>query len=207
MLFAAAAALFAAGCGGDDGGTTPSTSASEYTSQGWTLFEQGDFATALSRFSSAVSTDASYGPAYVGQGWANIMLTNFGSAGTSFDNAVSHGEDGADTYGGRAAAYLGLVTPNYPAAVTAAQTALTQSPGFVFDHRTSFNVNDLHLIEAYALAGQAQYQSAIAAADAIAPSGIVATNPSTWVVDTVSYSTFAQAVLAYLMKMSEQEAG
>jgi tetratricopeptide (TPR) repeat protein len=197
-----------AGCGGDgDGSTKPTTSASEYTSQGWTIFEQGNYSDALSRFSSAISADASYGPAYVGQGWCHLMLGGFNNALTSFNNAISRGATGADAYGGKAAAAVGLGMSYLPDVVSAAQTARTQTPGFVFDHRTTFNTNDLYLLEAYAQAGLAQFESAIAAANVIAPSGIISSNSATWVVDGITYSTFGNAVLAYLMKMSEQEAG
>ncbi|MBU1700447.1 MAG: hypothetical protein KJ970_01040 [Candidatus Eisenbacteria bacterium] len=209
LFFGLGAVLFLTGCGGDDGGgpTEPGTSASEYTSQGWTIFEQGNYSDALARFSSAISKDASYGPAYVGQGWSHLMLSSFGSASSSFNNAIAHGATGADAYGGKGATLLGLQSADLAQAVSAAQTARAHSPSFVFDHRTSFNVNDLYLVEGCAFAGQALYNSALVAANAIAPSGIVSTNSSTWMVNGVTYSTYAKAVLAYLMKMSEQEAG
>ncbi|MCK4305493.1 MAG: hypothetical protein KAY24_14750 [Candidatus Eisenbacteria sp.] len=213
-LGAGLASLFLlVGCSEDDpAGPDPRSTAAELTEQGWTQFEQGDLAGALSSFDDAIEVYSSYGPAYVGQGWTYLAQgasnSDFESALSSYDTAISEGEEGAEILGGRAAANLALSgESSLDAAVTDAQSARVWDSNFIFEHRTSFNASDLFLIESFALAAQGYFPAALAAADSVETSGIQEASSATWVVDSQEFTSFAEAVLAHLMKVSEQESG
>ena len=212
FVLALCVGLLMSGCGGDgDGPTPPGKTAEELTESGWVKFESGNLSGARSDFDAAIDRDGTYGPAYVGQGWCRLSLATSGSehraAVASFDGAVERQETGPEVLAGRAAAHLGGSGSGLPLAVTDAQAARQAAPAFVFGHRQSFTVADLHLIEAFALAAQGNWAGALAAADQAVESGIQSGNPATWVVDGTVYPTFEPAVLAFLQKMSVEVAG
>lgn len=187
------------------------TDASGFTLRGWASFTSGDLAGALADFDSAIALDAQFGEAYVGQGWARLALAAntaaMLAAVESFNQANANGVTGTEVEAGRAAANLGAGGSNLAAADASAQAALGQDPNFVFSHKTSFDRNDLFLIEAFARAGQNSLGSALSAAEQIRDSGIEAANSGTWVVGGVTFPTFEAAVLAFLHQLSEEFAG
>ena len=185
--------------------------AEELTAEGWVRFEAGDFAGAAQKFDEAIALDADHGPAYVGKGWTRLSTatdaTVFEQATLVFDGAIARGEAGADARGGRAASLLARGGALLPEAAQDAILARQADGQFVFEHRTSFDVKDLNLLEAFAEAGRGRFTEARNAADRISPSGIVVGAPGTWIVDGVTYPTFDAAVLGYLHKMSNLHAG
>lgn len=208
-----AVALLLSGCADRERIAVP-TDGAGFTDRGWEFFADDDVEQALRDFENAIAKEPSFGPAHVGLGWARLRLATttaaMEAAVSSFDSASSLGESGADILAGKAAAELGIGSSSALAtAVSLAQSARTQSPSFQFEHRTSFDVTDLFLIEAAALAAQGNVASALAAADAapVANSGIVQGNEATWTVDGVTYPTFEGAALAFLHKLSEEHAG
>ncbi|MCK9995754.1 MAG: hypothetical protein KAH56_05695 [Candidatus Krumholzibacteria bacterium] len=211
------AALLMAGCGGGDDNQTPVTpsdepeTAAEYTDRGWERFEVANFNGALSDFNAAIFLDNTYGEAHKGQGWTRLSQAtsrnSMRGAVDSFVNGIINGENGADVLSGRAAANLGAGGTSLEAAIVDARAALVVDAEFVFTHRPSFNAVDLHLIDAFAKAGQADYSAALSTADLVLDSGIEEGNPDTWVVDETTYDSFIGAVLAHLYKLSEQFSG
>lgn len=199
------------GGGGDDGPTNPPSTAAGLTASGWTAYEAGDLAGALTDFNDAIDLDAAYGPAHVGQGWARLGLAtsvpNMAAAAASFTAALGAGASGAEVRAGRAAAYLGAGGTSLASAVVDAVAARQQSPSFQFAHRATFDVRDLRLIEAFALAAQGDFTSALTAADAVVASGIVPADMSTWVVAGQPQPSFGAAVLAHLNRLSTLYAG
>ncbi|PID81038.1 hypothetical protein CSA17_04860 [bacterium DOLJORAL78_65_58] len=205
------------GCGGDDGDggdplyPDPPTTAAAYTNRGWARFESGDLEGAQSDFSHAIGLDANYGDAHAGLGWVRLSQAtsplDMQSAVAAFADAVGAGESGAHVLAGRAAANLGSGPNNLAAAVADAQAARAADPAFTFRHRTSFNLVDVRLIEAFALAGQGNLAGALTLADAIQASGITAGDAASWQVDGVVYDSYAGAVLAHLARLSAQHAG
>jgi hypothetical protein len=182
------------------------------TAEGWAAFEAGDFALALQKFDAAIAGDARYGPAYVGRGWVELTQATtaeaFRAAASSFDAAVQYGQIGADVFGGRAAARLALGGVDLAGAIQDAQIALAASPGFVFEHRRSFDIRDLHLIAAFAEAGRGgAFTEARDDADQVLASGILLEDPQTWIVNGAHYATFETAVLAWLQELSAAFAG
>jgi len=202
-----------AACGGDDGGSGPTTppggTAAELAAEGWTHFEAGRFDDADNSFTEALVQDAHHGPALSGRAWTRLQSAVSVAAMTTvmsyFDSAVGVGEDGADVLIGRAAARLGA--GQYASARSDAAAVVAGSATFVFAHRTSVTTNDAHLLLAFAHAAEGNLPAALTASEGIAASGIVEGSPSTWVVGGVTHGTFNSAVLAWLHTQSEGHAG
>lgn len=206
--------LAGSGCADRDRVSRPDpTTADGFTDRGWDEFEDGDLEAALADFASAIALDPAHGAAYTGQGWARMGLA--GSAGDmntavqSFDNAEARGETGADNLAGRAAAHLGRGTAGAADAIADAAAARAAATNYTFPYRSSFDTDDLFLIEAFALASQGDFDGAVAAADEVEglSSGIVESSSATWVVDGITYPTFEGAALAWLNKVSGLRAG
>ena len=202
------------GCGGDDSTpVTPTalTTAAAYTERGWERFEAANYSGALDDFSQAIVLDATYGEAHAGQGWTHLARATSSifmqTAVTSFASAMDNGENGAYVLAGRAAANLGAGGASLDAAVADALAALAADGTFVFSHRTSFNADDLRLIQAFARAAQGDFSGALDAADLVLLSGIDEGSTGTWSVDGTTYDSFNGAVLAHLHKLSEQYSG
>ena len=209
---AVALLLLAGACGKREKVTPPDDTLTpiERVTRGWQSFSAGNFDSAVTDFSQAANDSVGYADAHLGLGWARLSRATgaqeISNAISSFDAAVNLGLT-ADAKGGRAAARLAQGGTSLSSAISDAAAALAASPTFVFAHRASFDVKDLHLIAAFAQAGQQQYAAALSAADQVAASGIQSGNPSTWVVDGVTLPSFPTAVLAYLNKLSNQFAG
>lgn len=211
------AAFLLGGCNDDEENPNPLVpdptleTAEEYTDRGWVRFEVADFSRALDDFNAAIFLDATHGPANIGQGWTRLSQANSlnsmrGAVGP-FGDALENDEEGADVLAGRAAAYLGSGNPFLGLAVDDAQAALAADEDFVFTHRPSFDAQDVRLIEAFANACQGNYSGALEAADMVLDSGILESDPDTWVVDGTTFGSFNGAVLAHLFKVSEQFSG
>lgn len=206
--------LVLGGCGGSDDGN-PSRpvelTVAELTARGWTRFTAGDFSGALTDFDTAIGRDATHGPAHVGRGWTRLQLATTtaaaADAAASFGTALGLGAAGPEVRAGRAAASLAVGGGSLDQAIADAAAARQASPQFQFSHRPSFDHRDLWLIEAFAHAGRDDLVGALAAADAIEPSGIDPGNPATWTVGGQTYGSFGTAVLAHLHELSLAHAG
>jgi hypothetical protein len=213
-VWACVALLVLGGCGGGDGGN-PSRpvelTVDELTARGWSRFTAGDFSGALADFDTAIGRDATHGPAHVGRGWTRLQLATTtataADAVASFGTAIGLGASGPEVRAGRAAASLAVGGGSLDQAIADAVAARQASPQFQFTHRPSFDHRDLRLIEAFAQVGRNDLASALAAADAIEPSGIDAGNAASWTVDGQTYGSFGAAVLAHLHKLSLAHAG
>jgi hypothetical protein len=211
------AALLFAGCKGNEDNQSPVTpvdgpeTPSEFTDRGWKRFEAASYSGALSDFNAAIFLDPTYGQANIGQGWTRLLqatsTNSMRGAAATFIDATLNGENGADVLAGRAASHLGSGRTFLDAAVVDAQAALATDADFVFMHRPSFNAQDLHLVEAFALAGKGNFSGALSAADLVLDSSIDEGNADTWVVDGTTYDSFNGAVLAHLQKVSDQFSG
>jgi tetratricopeptide (TPR) repeat protein len=165
LLGTVCALAMAMGCGGD-GGTGPSATAESRTNEGWALFEAGDYTGAVGKFNSAISIDDTYADAYNGLGWSYAKLDSLARAITNFDECIVNGMSG-DPHAGRAPAYRDLSPPQFGNAVSTASSALSLDRRYVFDHDTTFDWRDLHLIMAQSHFGLGQYDLANAEVDSL----------------------------------------
>jgi hypothetical protein len=202
--------LAIAGCGEDDP-EKPVLDAAELTAMGWSEFESGDLSAAAGFFSQALERDLDHVPAHVGQGWSRLGLA--ASAGglelalESLDEALDRDSTNVDAHAGRAAVLLALGGARLQAAITSASAARTLAPEYSFTHRPSFGVADLHLIEAFAHAGNGDWNEALRAGERLLASGLRADEPQTWIVEGTPYMTWGDAVLGFLEMLSNEESG
>ena len=160
----ACALALAAGCGGGD--TGPGATAESRTAEGWALFEAGDYAGAIEKFDAAVSLDDTYADAYNGLGWSFAKLDSLAESIDNFDDCIANGMSG-DPHAGRAPVYRDLAPPRFGDAVSTASTALSLERRYVFEHDTTFDWHDLHLIMAQSRFGMGQYDLANAEVDSL----------------------------------------
>jgi tetratricopeptide (TPR) repeat protein len=196
-------------CGDDRGPTVPLDTAEALTAKGWVAFERGDFADAAGLFEAAIARDRLHEPAYVGEGWSRLELaadtTALHGALSRLDAAIELSSSDSQAHAGRAAALLAL--GENIAAVAEARATLQMAPGFVFAHAPTFDGKDLYLIAGSGLAAQGEFTGALGAAVEIEMYIMSQSDPATWVVDGIHYRSFADAVIAYLAKLSATYAG
>jgi tetratricopeptide (TPR) repeat protein len=181
--------LMALGCGGDDGGG-PSDTAASLTAAGWTLFEQGEYEAAITKFNQAIDLDAGYADAYNGLGWSNAKLDLLSASLRVFGLCISNENTLADPYAGcapvyrdyefPAGAFAGDTTAHFDSAIAFAQEALSLDSDYTFDHDESFNSLDLHLIMAQSYFGRGDFLSALAEVELLGYEGELDPESPTW---------------------------
>ena len=186
--------LLAAAC--SDSSSGPETTAAEELSEGWVDFEAGRFSQATEHFQSAVNKDGSLADAHNGLGWSRAMQENLSGAVTALENALDGGLSTPDADAGLAVVYRD--TPNYSQAISHAQDVITASPTYVFSHRTSIDYRDMHLVmaQSYYRLGESNFVLAQAQVDILDPAnGLDPLDSGTWVVNSIVYATYAEALL------------
>ena len=156
--------LLLSGCGDDDNG---GVTAEQLTSEGWTLFELGDFAGARSKFEEALAVDGGFAEADNGLGWTWVRLDSLEVAVSRFDAALTKGLPSADPYAGQAVAYRDVEPVDLTLAVAAAGSALGREIRYTFSHDPRLDWKDLRLILAQSYFGLQRYAEASAQVDSL----------------------------------------
>jgi tetratricopeptide (TPR) repeat protein len=191
-------------CGKSKKVTEPEVTAEELAGQGWGLFESDHFSDAKARFSQAMAKDSAYADAYNGRGWCNAFLDLEDEAISDFLAANLKGLSQPDAYAGLAAIYVG--DQKFQSAITSAKNALAMDPTYQFSHKTSVDYLDLHLIlaQAYYGLGGEYLDSAQQEVDYLNPANdLNPADPMTWVVDGITYPTYAEALLKEIQRLEE----
>jgi tetratricopeptide (TPR) repeat protein len=186
--------LLATAC--TDPPTDSGTTAAEELSEGWVDFEASRFSQAAGHFQSAVNKDGSLADAHNGLGWSRAMQENLSGAATSLQNALDRGLTTPDADAGLAVVFRD--TPNYSQAISHAQAVITASPTYVFSHRTSIDHRDMHLViaQSYYRLGESSFALAQAQVDILDPTnGLDPLDSGTWIVNSIVYATYAEALL------------
>ena len=164
LLLVLAVCALLLGCGDDENG---GVTAEQLTSEGWMLFETGDFVAAEFKFEEALAVDAGFAEADNGLGWTWLRLDSLSVAVSSFDAALAKGLPGADPYAGQAVAYRDLEPVDLTLAVEAADSALARDVPYEFVHDPRFDWRDLRLILAQSYFGLQRYTEASAEVDSL----------------------------------------
>lgn len=136
--------LLACGGGGDNGPTGPSLA--DLILEGWTAFEQGDYATASTKFTEAINKDQNSAEAFTGKAWSLFKLDNLSQARAEFSAGSLKSNPTADLFAGWAFVLNAL--KQYASSNQRAENALTQDPAWQFSHGLSLDSNDLHIVKA-----------------------------------------------------------
>ena len=135
--------LFHIACG-SDGPTGPSLQ--DLIQEGWTAFEQGDYATASAKFTEAISMQPDSAESYSGLGWSLFRQDNLDRAKNEFTAGSSKNNPPADVFAGWAFVLNAL--KDYHNSNQKADQALAIASAWQFPHDSSLDANDLHILKA-----------------------------------------------------------
>jgi tetratricopeptide (TPR) repeat protein len=172
------------GCG--DKGTCPELTAESMTAEGWALFETGDFASAISKFEAAISTDTTYADAYNGLGWSHLRLDSLNRSISDFTESLSRGLPTVDPYAGQAIAYRDHEPPGCREAITSADSALHRDLRYVFLHAQELDWRDLRLILTQCYFETGEYDLAKTQVDSLNPDNVLDPDLDTFVADLLT---------------------
>ena len=146
--------LFACSSGGDGPSGPTGPPLEVLILEGWTAFEQGDYNTASTRFTEAVSKDQTSMEAFLGLGWSLFKLDNLSRANNEFTAGSSKESPTADLFAGWAFVLNAL--KRYANSNQRSESAINQDPAWQFSHGLSLDVNDLRIVRAenYFLLGE-----------------------------------------------------
>ena len=127
--------LMLSGCSSDSDPNT--SSAVNYTEQGWRFYESGDYPQALLSFERAINFDEALADAHNGVGWSHLSLSlNPPLAQEAFQNAVQLDASNADAWVGLAnLLYLrNKDATDFRSAIRAIDNALQGDAQYLFRH-------------------------------------------------------------------------
>ncbi len=166
----------------------------------WKKFEQGQYHEAILDFELVLAENNNYSDAYVGLGWSYSMLDSLEQAKEQFDNALSLNNRLLDAYVGRGMVLL--TKGRYNASVSDLSFVLTNNPTYSFSHYTDIDYKDIHIALAEAYFYQSKYDKAQEHVNFLWPgNGLDPDQSTTWVVDSVSYATYQEALLTAIEKL------
>lgn len=166
----------------------------------WYRFEQGQYLEAVSDFKAALNMNSNLNDAYVGLGWSYSFLDSLDEAKKQFDIALSKNSQLLDAYVGRGMIFLSK--NKYYLSVLDLNYVLEKNSAYVFTHNTNIDYKDIHIALAEAYFYQGKYSKAQEHVDIIWPgNGLDADESTTWVVDSVTYATYQEALLSAIEKL------
>ena len=148
------------GCSSDSDPNT--SSAVNYTEQGWQHYKSGNYAQALLSFERAINFDEELADAHNGVGWSHLSLSlNPPLAQEAFQNAVQLDTSNSDAWVGLAnILYLrNKETHDFRAAIRAIDNALQGDPQYLFRHDYRSKA-DLYALKASCYFYLGEHQSA-----------------------------------------------
>ena len=187
----------------EDNGGEPEVTAEELIISGWAKFESADYSSAINDFNSAITKDASAFEAYSGIGWSQIYLDLIDDAEANYLTALNGNYAGKELLAGLAA--ISLANEEYTAAIGYAESVLNIDPDWVFEHDNTVDYKDVWFVVAIAYFHEGDFAEVELAILNIDSTYSISENDSdTWVVGENSYSTYQEAVAAYLQSLRSE---
>jgi tetratricopeptide (TPR) repeat protein len=166
----------------------------------WIKFEQGHYGEAIFDFELVLSENINYSDANVGLGWSYSFLDSLEKAKEQFDIALSLNNKLLDAYVGRGMVLLSK--SKYNASVSDLNFVLTNNPIYAFSHYTDIDYKDIHIALAEAYFYQSKYDKSQEHVNFLWPgNGLDPDEGTTWVIDSVSYATYQEALLSAIEKL------
>ncbi|TAK56884.1 MAG: hypothetical protein EPO24_10525 [Bacteroidetes bacterium] len=153
------ASLLLLSCGGDDGTAPVEKTASELTEEGWTLYTQKNYTTAIQRFGEALVKDANYTDAYNGAGWTSARLDTLPAAVAFFETGLTKDPNGYAMHSGISFTHNAL--KNYSVSNFYAMNVLNADGNWIFSRDASVTSNDLRVLIAQNYFGLDKYDSSL----------------------------------------------
>jgi tetratricopeptide (TPR) repeat protein len=178
-------------------------SSEDLVSDGWQDFESGNYSRAIGAFEEALDADATTAEAYSGLGWCYIRTDDLEQAQTNFMAALEHDYAGKEIFAGLAA--VELARQEYEQAIGYAESLLNIDPDWVFSHDDNIDYQDLWLLVAMAYYHEGELPEVASAVEHIDPMfSITESNALSWKVGDTSYSSFQEALAAYMESISSE---
>lgn len=166
----------------------------------WKKFEQGQYSEASLDFGLVLAENSNYSDAYVGLGWSYSFLDSLEQAKEQFDKAISLNNRLFDAYVGRGMVLLS--SSKYNAAVSDLSFVLASNPIYAFSHNTDIDYKDIHIALAEAYFYQGKYDKAQGHINFLwSDNGLDPDESTTWIIDSVSYATYQEALLSAIEKL------
>jgi tetratricopeptide (TPR) repeat protein len=193
--------------GGCSKKSAPQLTAQDYAKSGWARFQDLAYPNALAEFDLAIGRDPSYADGYLGAGWTDLYLNNPQAAQAMLNAGRSRSSDSSTLADFDAGLTLACYeSGDYNGSIRAADSCLTRSPQYVFARKTTINRLDMLSAKAnaYFQLGADSNLSAAAAVvhEAIPTIDLKPSVPSTWTVNGNRYSSFTEALVRALEKLS-----
>ena len=170
------------------------------SSRAWSKFEKGQYLQAIHDFELALTVDSNHSDAYTGLGWSYSFLDSLNKAKEKFDNAISISNVLLDAYVGRGMVFLSK--KKYYSCVTDLNFVLEHNSNYMFNHYTNIDYKDIHVALAEAFFYQSKFNDAQQHVDFLLPdNGLDPDNSATWLVDSVSFATYQEALLSAIEKL------
>ena len=180
-------------------------SLADFINGAWLEYTNGNFSAAITKFNDAINESPS-GPgiedAFNGLGWsyASNSIDSLDQAIENFSGAIIRRPTFLEPYAGRGFTYL--AKKKYSDAISDLDHVLQLDANFEFSHNAQINVDDVRLGLAEGYFVKQDLDLAQAQVTQLAPNnGLDASSAATWVVDSVSYLTYAEALLAWIEKL------
>ncbi len=170
------------------------------TAAGWTAWEAADYTTAEQNFLSALGHNPNHAEAFNGLGWTSLKEGELQAAADRFSEAVTRGPVNEDPRVGGLIVHREL-QGGLPIAMAYGRAALTNDPTYVFSHDPSIDADlvRLMLTQVYFLNGESLFDEAQNLLDLlVSGNALDPALPSSWSVDSTTYSTYPAALLALI---------
>lgn len=195
---------------GNKGGTATSAefsfttlpSLDQLNTLAWEAYKQKKYTNAMTHFTAILSNNPQSIAAMNGLGWcyASSAVDTLSKSLYYFDMAINISSSYNDALTGRGLVYLALKA--YNNAIADLEKVLRNNSAYVFSYDTSIDHRDLRLALAMAYYYKMEYVNCQAHINKLAPGNNL--NPdqaTTWVVDDVTFSSYAEALLAWIEKI------
>jgi Tfp pilus assembly protein PilF len=177
-----------------------STTAEDVIQEGWDLFEQAKYESALKQFNDAVDMAPKHEGGYHGKGWCYLLLNQPTDAIDNFNQAITLGNQTLDPVAGLAGALLAI--GNYSEAIIKSEAVLQSNAFYYFNHKPSINFLDLRLILAIAYYHEGLLSKAQEQINYLDPTNTLKPDdPNSWIVNQISYASYAEALMALIDKL------
>lgn len=166
--------------------------------EGWSAYQDGRWADAVSRFEDALSDDPDCVDASNGLGWCHARRDSLDQAVAGFQAALVIEGAFLDAHAGLALVSSAL---NDHLQVIASARAVLDEAGDAYEFRRDASVTsaDLRLVLAQSYFHRGEYAEAQDLVDLLDPAnGLSPDDPDTWWVEGVQYATYEEALLVEL---------
>jgi len=168
----------------------------------WNAYQSKNYSQAISQFAKISTEYPTNAISLAGMGWCYIAppIDSLAKGVNYFDKALGLQSKYQDALAGRGFALL--AQKKYSAAISDLSKLLTYNAAYVFEKNVAINARQIRLALAMAYYYKQDYKQVQTQLDKIAPeNGLHPNNSATWIVNGVTFVSYAEALLGWLEKL------